>query len=84
MPTNVQAIAGQRYLQINTRNQSQTLEKLSSGSRINRAGDDAAPGSLHGVTLGFGVTLIGEAVDYAIYLFTHMGHAEPADLHPGL
>ena len=24
-------------------------------------------GSVHGVTLGFGTTLIGEAVDYAIY-----------------
>ncbi len=29
-----------------------------------------AYGSVHGITLGFGVTLIGEAVDYAIYLFT--------------
>jgi len=28
-------------------------------------------GSVHGITLGFGVTLIGEGVDYAIYLFTH-------------
>lgn len=27
-------------------------------------------GFVHGITLGFGVTLIGEAVDYAIYLFT--------------
>lgn len=27
-------------------------------------------GSVHGITLGFGVTLIGEAVDYAIYLFS--------------
>jgi len=26
-------------------------------------------GSVHGITLGFGVTLIGEAVDYSIYLF---------------
>lgn len=26
-------------------------------------------GMVHGVTLGFGVTLIGEAVDYSIYLF---------------
>lgn len=26
-------------------------------------------GFVHGVTLGFGVTLIGESVDYAIYLF---------------
>jgi len=27
-------------------------------------------GAVHGITLGFGVTLIGEGVDYAIYLFT--------------
>jgi predicted exporter len=27
-------------------------------------------GAVHGITLGFGVTLIGECVDYAIYLFT--------------
>jgi len=26
-------------------------------------------GSVHGITLGFGTTLIGEAVDYSIYLF---------------
>lgn len=26
-------------------------------------------GAMHGITLGFGVTLIGEAVDYSIYLF---------------
>ena len=27
-------------------------------------------GFVHGVTVGFGVTLIGEAVDYTVYLFT--------------
>jgi predicted exporter len=27
-------------------------------------------GTVHGITLGFGVTLIGEAVDYAIYVFS--------------
>jgi len=27
-------------------------------------------GSVHGITLGFGVTLLGEGVDYAIFLFT--------------
>jgi len=26
--------------------------------------------TVHGITLGFGATLIGEAVDYAVYLFT--------------
>ncbi|MDT3669731.1 MAG: MMPL family transporter [Aromatoleum sp.] len=35
-------------------------------------------GVVHGVTLGFGTTLIGEAVDYAIYLFVQSGHADDA------
>ncbi|MBR0567187.1 MMPL family transporter [Azoarcus sp. L1K30] len=30
-------------------------------------------GVVHGLTLGFGTTLIGEAVDYAIYLFVQQG-----------
>jgi len=30
-------------------------------------------GVVHGITLGFGTTLIGEAVDYAIYLFIQAG-----------
>ena len=33
-------------------------------------------GFVHGITLGFGVTLIGEAVDYAIYLFTQTAPGE--------
>src|SRR5580704_13309514 len=40
--TNTQALAAQRYLNINHEAQNRSLEKLSSGSRINRAGDDAA------------------------------------------
>jgi flagellin len=40
--TNVQALAAQRYLTNNSETQNRALEKLSSGSRINRAGDDAA------------------------------------------
>jgi flagellin len=40
--TNVQALAAQRSLGINRQSQEQTLERLSSGYRINRAGDDAA------------------------------------------
>src|SRR4029077_7793083 len=36
-------------------------------------------GFVHGITLGFGVTLIGEAVDYPVYLFTQTAHGgEPA------
>jgi predicted exporter len=38
-------------------------------------------GSIHGITIAFGVTLIGEAVDYAIYTFVQRdenGRHEPA------
>jgi len=40
--TNIQALAAQRYLSINSEHQKSSLEHLSSGSRINKAGDDAA------------------------------------------
>jgi predicted exporter len=56
-----------------------TLLPVLSGAIVGAAAVALGFGAIHGVTLGFGVTLIGEAVDYAIYLFTHMGHAEPAD-----
>ena len=35
-------------------------------------------GVVHGIALGFGVTLIGEAVDYAIYLFVQGAHGTAA------
>lgn len=35
-------------------------------------------GFVHGITLGFGVTLIGESVDYAIYLFTQNARGDSA------
>ncbi len=39
-------------------------------------------GEVHGLTLGFGTTLIGEAVDYSIYLFIQSGRGrEPAGTH---
>jgi flagellin len=40
--TNIQALAAQRSLGTNKQAQEQSLERLSSGYRINRAGDDAA------------------------------------------
>jgi flagellin len=40
--TNVQSLTAQRFLSNNHDLQDRSLEKLSSGSRINRAGDDAA------------------------------------------
>src|SRR5690606_3776195 len=30
-------------------------------------------GTVHAITLGFGTTMIGEAIDYAIYLFIQSG-----------
>jgi predicted exporter len=35
--------------------------------------------SVHGITLGFGATLIGEAVDYAVYLFTQTAPDSPVE-----
>lgn len=40
--TNIQSLAAQRALGANTTAQNNSLERLSSGNRINRAGDDAA------------------------------------------
>jgi predicted exporter len=34
-------------------------------------------GAVHGITLGFGITLIGESVDYSIYFFIQSHHAAP-------
>jgi predicted exporter len=39
--------------------------------------------SVHGMTLGFGITLIGEAVDYAIYLFVQYMPTSRADKEKG-
>jgi predicted exporter len=35
-------------------------------------------GAVHGITLGFGITLIGESVDYSIYFFIQSLHAGTA------
>lgn len=40
--TNIQALSAHRYLTNNHEMQNKSLERLSSGSRINKAGDDAA------------------------------------------
>lgn len=48
-----------------------TLVPVASGALAGIAAVSLAFGSVHGVTIGFGATLIGEAVDYAIYLFTN-------------
>jgi predicted exporter len=36
-------------------------------------------GTVHGLTIGFGTTLIGEAVDYSIYYFVQARHGAAAD-----
>ncbi len=46
------------------------LLPVASGAAAGIAAVSLGFGSVHGITLGFGVTLIGEGVDYAIYLFT--------------
>ncbi len=46
------------------------LLPVASGALAGVAAVSLAFGAVHGITLAFGVTLIGEAVDYAIYLFT--------------
>jgi predicted exporter len=48
------------------------LVPVASGALAGVAAVSLAFGSVHGVTLGFGVTLIGEGVDYAIYLLTRI------------
>jgi predicted exporter len=46
------------------------LLPIASGAIAGIAAVSLGFGAVHGITLGFGVTLIGECVDYAIYLFT--------------
>lgn len=48
------------------------LLPVASGALAGIAAVSLGFGSVHGITLGFGVTLIGEGVDYAIYLFTQI------------
>jgi predicted exporter len=50
-----------------------TFVPVASGALAGVAAVALGFGVVHGITLGFGVTLIGEAVDYAIYLFIQSG-----------
>ena len=45
------------------------LLPVASGAAVGVAAVALYFGEVHGITLGFGATLIGESVDYAIYLF---------------
>ena len=55
------------------------LLPMASGALVGLAAVSLGFGSVHGITLGFGVTLIGEAVDYAIYLFTQTSPGTPPE-----
>jgi len=48
------------------------------GAMVGVAAVALGAGVVHGVTLGFGITLIGESVDYSIYLFIQSHSAAPA------
>jgi predicted exporter len=55
------------------------LVPVASGALAGIAAVRLGFGFVHGITLGFGVTLIGEAVDYAIYLFTQTAPGSPPE-----
>jgi predicted exporter len=55
------------------------LVPVASGALAGIAAVSLGFGFVHGITLGFGVTLIGEAVDYAIYLFTQTAPGAPPE-----
>ena len=58
------------------------LAPVASGAVIGIAAVALAFGAVHGITLGFGITLIGESVDYSIYFFVQSRRLqhEPATL----
>jgi predicted exporter len=51
------------------------LAPVASGALIGIAAVALGFGVVHGITLGFGITLIGESVDYSIYFFVQSGRA---------
>jgi predicted exporter len=51
------------------------LVPVASGAVIGIAAVAAGFGAVHGITLGFGITLIGESVDYSIYFFVQSRRA---------
>jgi predicted exporter len=56
-----------------------TLAPVLTGALAGIAAVAAVFGYIHGITLGFGVTLIGESVDYAVYLFTQTAPGSSAE-----
>lgn len=58
------------------------LLPVASGALAGAAAVSLGFGTIHGATLGFGVALIGEAVDYAIYLLMQSEHTGKAGASP--
>lgn len=56
------------------------LLPVASGALAGIAAVSLVFGEVHGVTLGFGTALIGEAVDYSIYLFVQSAAESQGDL----
>lgn len=56
-----------------------SLLPVISGALAGIAAVSMGYGVVFGATLGFGITLIGEAVDYAIYFFTQLSPGMPAN-----
>lgn len=56
-----------------------SLLPVISGALAGIAAVSMGYGVVFGITLGFGITLIGEAVDYAIYFFTRLSPERPPD-----
>jgi len=54
------------------------LVPVATGALVGIAAVSLGFGVVHGITLGFGTTLIGEAVDYSIYLFVQAERGEQA------
>jgi len=52
------------------------LLPVTSGALVGIAAVALGFGAVHGVTLGFGITLIGESVDYSIYFFIQSRHVQ--------
>lgn len=55
------------------------LLPVASGALVGIAAVSLGFGHVHGLTLGFGTTLIGEAVDYSIYLFVQRAGGQNPD-----
>ena len=54
------------------------LLPVATGALVGIAAVALGFGAVHGITLGFGITLIGESVDYSIYFFIQSRQARKA------